>query len=311
MRTAVSDAIDFLLDGDPAIRWQAMRDLQDAPAVTWQAERARVAVDGWGAQFLSHQNSDGGWPRARWTDSVWTMVTLVELGMLPDDDRLTAGFEKVIGWIMPKGQRVSRDDLLKRLDLCHLAFYLRIGSRFCPQDERLPELSDVILRSRLKDGAWNCRIRMKPKTCHSSFHTTFNVLDGLREAAEAGVVSRCRFDEVEAEAVEFMLQHKMYRSDKTGEIVSDRFLDLTYPSHWHYTVLRGLDYIQGTPFIADARLDDALSWLETRRKPGGRWPVEKRIPGVTLFDMEKMGQDSRWNTLRALRVLRRRAQAGA
>ncbi|MHB8637189.1 MAG: hypothetical protein ACYC96_12035 [Fimbriimonadaceae bacterium] len=91
---------------------------------------------------------------------------------------------------------------------------------------------------------------------------------------------------------------------KTGAIIHELFLDLTFPSHWHYTVLRGLDYVRDTPLIKDHRLDDPLSVIEGRRKPNGRWPVEKRIPGITFFDMEKMGQDSRWNTLRALRVLR-------
>ena len=96
----------------------------------------------------------------------------------------------------------------------------------------------------------------------------------------------------------------MFRSDKTGEIVSERFLHLTFPSHWHYTVLRGLDYVRSTPFARDERLGDALEWLVGRRKENGRWIVEKRIPGDTLFEMERLGGESRWNTLRALRVLK-------
>ena len=154
-----------------------------------------------------------------------------------------------------------------------------------------------LLYVRMQDGAWNCRIRQKPKTHHSSFHTTFNVLEGLRAAALAGIISESAFQEVEAQALQFMLAHKMYRSDKTGEIISDRFLHLTYPSHWHYTVLRGLDYMHITPAIADCRLDDPIEYLLHRRDKNGRWPVEKRIPGTTLFDMEKWGGESRWNTL--------------
>jgi hypothetical protein len=119
------------------------------------------------------------------------------------------------------------------------------------------------------------------------------------------VISRDQFEASEARALEFMLQHRLYRSDRTGQVVSDRFLDLTFPSHWHYTVMRGLSYMQATPFILDERLHDPLNWLEGRQKPNGRWPVEKRIPGVTLFEMEPMGKDSRWNTLRSLIVLKR------
>jgi hypothetical protein len=105
-------------------------------------------------------------------------------------------------------------------------------------------------------------------------------------------------------ALEFMLMHKMYRSDRTGEVIQQRFTHLTYPSHWHYTVLRGLDYMRSTSQIADPRVDDPLALLESRRRDNGRWITEKRIPGVTFFDMEKFGGESRWNTLRALRVLK-------
>ena len=103
-----------------------------------------------------------------------------------------------------------------------------------------------------------------------------------------------------------MLQHHMYRSDKTGVIISERFTDLTYPSHWHYTVLRGLDYIRQTDAIDDPRLSDPIALIENQRKPNGRWPLGKRIPGDYLVHMEKVGGDSRWNTLRAMRTLNAR-----
>jgi hypothetical protein len=106
-----------------------------------------------------------------------------------------------------------------------------------------------------------------------------------------------------------MLAHELYRSDRTGEVITDRFTHLTYPWHWHYTVLRGLDYLRLTPAIDDQRLDDPIRLLRDRRKPNGRWPLQKRIPGTLLVEMEKPGKDSRWNTLRALRILRRRDNA--
>lgn len=296
--------IEFLMSGDPVIRWQTMRDLLDRPESDWQAERAKVATQGWGAEFMAHLGPDGNWPNARWTANVWTMTLLVELGIPPNDARFEAAFERVVCRLMPKGKDVPTEVLKTDMDQCHLGFWLRIGSYFHPNDERLPLIANAILSMQFADGGWNCRIRTKPKTNHSSFHTTFNVLEGLREAAAARVIDQKTFQEAESQAIEFMLQHKMYRSDKTGDIVHERFLDLSYPSYWHYTVLRGLDNIRQSQFIRDSRLDDPLSLIESQRKSNGRWIVEKRIPGVTLFDMEKMGQDSRWNTLRALRVLK-------
>jgi hypothetical protein len=130
------------------------------------------------------------------------------------------------------------------------------------------------------------------------------VLENLRMAATRGIVSEQAFRTAEAAALELMLVHRLYRSHRSGEVISERFTELTYPWHWHYTVLRGLDYLRLTPAISDRRLDDALDLLREKRKPNGRWPLQKRIPGTLLVEMEKPGRESRWNTLRALRVLR-------
>jgi len=131
----------------------------------------------------------------------------------------------------------------------------------------------------------------------------------VSECVDAGVASTSRFREYEIKALEVMLAHRMYRLDRTGEIIDERFTYLTFPSHWHYTVLRALDYLRKCPEIGDPRLDDPIALLNSRRGSEGRWPVEKRIPGTTLFDMEKPGGESRWNTLRTLRVLERRQQS--
>jgi hypothetical protein len=190
-----------------------------------------------------------------------------------------------------------------------LGFWLRIGSYFLGKDDRLASVARTVVATALPDGGFNCRVRNFPDTHHSAFATTFNVLEGLSEAVRAGNISQAAFRKSEQQALEFMLAHQLYRSDKTGEIVSDRFTYLTYPSHWHYTVLRALDYMRDTPEIGDPRLKDPIALLESRRKENGRWVTEKRIPGVEHFDMEKWGGESRWNTLRALRVLRAREAA--
>ena len=133
------------------------------------------------------------------------------------------------------------------------------------------------------------------------------MLENVRVAAERGAVLAAGFVEAELPAAEFLLGHSLYRSDHTGEVISTRFTELSYPWHWHYTVLRGLDYLRLTPAIADGRLDDPIDLLLAKRGPNGRWPLEKRIPGTLLVEMEKPGQESRWNTLRALRVLNARS----
>jgi hypothetical protein len=281
--------IEWLLEGDPAIRWQVMRDLLDEPPEVWEAERRRVTEEGWVAEMLTRRTANG-WPRGRWTDAPWSLLVLMACGLPEDDAGARSDAERQLA-------RLEGLDLLKRMDLCHVGFWLGLGAYFLGEDPRLGRLAEAILSVQYADGGWNCQMRNYPDRLHSSFNTTFNVLEGLR-------IAGVDYQDAEARALEFILAHRLYRSDKTGEVISERFTDLTYPWHWHYTVLRGLDYMRLTPAIADERAADALELLRAQRKPNGRWPLQRRIPGTLLVEMEKPGGASRWNTLRVLRVLR-------
>jgi hypothetical protein len=305
-RTSDVTLVDWLLEGDPAIRWQVMRDLLDEPASTWEAERQRVIRTGWVADLLSRQGPDGEWPKGRWTASVWTLLLLVACGLPQSHPSGRAPVERLLERFMPTGEPVDGAFLLGRVDLCHLGFWLGLGAHFVNDDPRLAPLGDAVLSAQYEDGGWNCQMRNYPERRHSSFHTTFNVLENLRIAVARGVVDERAFEAAESRAIEFMLAHRLYRSDKTGAVISERFTHLTYPWHWHYTFLRGLDYLRLTPAIGDDRLADPIQLLLDRRRPNGRWQLQKRIPGTLLVEMERPGGESRWNTLRALRVLRGR-----
>ena len=299
------DTIDWLLAGDPVIRWQVQRDLSGEAEHVWSKERARTVETGWGRAFLDRL-SDGGWPDGRWTGTVWTLLQLMDCGLPPDHRPLASAARLFIDKNFPISRAADPKWLKTRVDLCHLGFWLRIGNYFAAGDTRMADLAPAIIEMQMPDGGFNCQIRNKPYVVHSSFHTTFNVLEGLAEAHRAGAISKKTFRDVEASALEFMLCHQLYRSDRTGAVISERFTHLSYPSHWHYTVLRGLDYMRHTLEIRDARLSDPIELIVKRRKSNGRWIVEKRIPGTEHFDMERQGGESRWNTLRALRVMKAR-----
>lgn len=296
--------VGWLMEGDPVIRWQVMRDLLDSAQAGWQTERERTLSEGWGARFLECRNSDDEWPAGRWTGTPWVLLTLIDCGIPASDERASGVAKRFLDRVLP-GERAESE--AARVDLCHVGFWLRIAAYFAPEDERIPIFVEALLGSQMGDGGWNCQCRKARNVVHSSFHTTFNAVEGLALAADAGLLDRERFRAAEARALEFMLAHRMYKSDKTGAVVSDRFTHLTFPSYWHYTVLRGLDYMRRTPEIHDPRLADAIGLLESQRDVNGRWIVEKRIAGIVHFDMEPLGKPSRWNTLRSLRVLKAHA----
>jgi hypothetical protein len=237
-RASDGTVVDWLLDGDPAIRWQVMRDLLDEPASTWEAERRRVTETGWVADLLSRQGPEGDWPKGRWTDSVWTLLLLVACGLPESYPAGRAPVEKLLGRFMPTGEPVDGAFLLRRVDLCHLGFWLGLGAYFLDDDQRLAPLGQAVLSAQYEDGGWNCQMRNYPERRHSSFHTTFNVLENLRLACSRGAVAERAFHEADARALELMLAHRLYRSDKTGAVISERFTHLTYPWHWHYAFLR-------------------------------------------------------------------------
>jgi hypothetical protein len=196
------------------------------------------------------------------------------------------------------------DKALQQTDLCVYGFYLGLGAVFVPDDPVLPKVAHLLHKAQMADGGWNCRMPRVNGVKHSSFHTTFNVLEGFRLAVEAGFVDPKVFQAAEARALEFMLEHRMFKSDKTGEIVNSHFTEFSYPPRWHYDVLRGMDYIRSTSFRTDPRLADALALIERRRNSDGTWPAQNKHAGKTLFTLESPPRRSRWNTLRALRVLK-------
>jgi hypothetical protein len=195
---------------------------------------------------------------------------------------------------------------LAALDRCIVGMDLSIAAYFGLRDARMDALVENLLTERMPDGAWNCRRQRRPQPHHSSFHTTFNVLEGLRAWLETTPQHALRSDVLHAEksALEFMLQHRLFKSDKTGAIVNHNFTLLSYPHRWHYNVLRGLTYFARLNTPHDERLQDAIELLYRRRSADGTWPVQHKYAGKVFFDMEKVGRPSRWNTLRALRVLR-------
>lgn len=304
------DVLAWLLAGDPAIRWQTLRDLQDAPAPRWQAERQLTLSEGWGARLLPLQAVDGSWGGGiyspKWTSTTYTLLNLCAIGIPNDHAPAQTGAALVLDKLLGPTLDDRFRQKLVECDQCIVGMCLQLAAYFGINDARVDAIVESMLMEVMPDGAWNCRRHRKPKPHHSSFNTTFNVLDGLREWLERVPKHRLRNDVLAAEhgALELMLEHHLFKSDKTGNVINSRFKLLSYPHHWHYDAFRGLAYFARVKAAHDPRLQDAIDLLQSQQNADGTWPLQYKYSGKVYFQMESIGKPSRWNTLRALRVLR-------
>jgi len=290
--------LKWLLDSDPAIRWQVMRDLTGEAPDTIAAERSRVATEGWGAQLLALQSPSGKWDGPQWDlVTLYSLVVLMDLGLDPASKQARKMIDRVDKRVVFKPLN-NRPYLHGETEPCINGRILGIGAYFKEPNDAL---AHQLLGEQLADGGWNCKA---PQSRRSSFHTTICVLEGLlayeRAGRKSAAVTRAR-----RKGESYLLERRMFRSLRTGEIIDKRWLRFSYPTFWHYDVLRGLDYLRNAGIKPDKRVSEAIEIVIERRHQNGRWPLNLRHSEYLPIEMETaIGSASRWNTLRALRVLR-------
>lgn len=315
MAPTADGALRWLLDGDPAIRWQTMRDLVGAPERTFARERARVARDGWGARLLSTQDpggtwaaggtSDGGLYSPKWISTTYTMLLLRDLG-LPENNRSA---RRACALLLDRGLQpdggVGYGAWAKRTrrgETCISGMVLSILSSFNHDDSRLDTIAKHLMGEQMPDGGWNCR---RPAgATHGSVHTTISALEGLHRYELRGRHYSRAARAAQKRGREFLLNHRLFRSHRTGRVIKPAFTRFSFPPRWHYDILRALDYFQAVDAPRDPRLGEAIDIVRGRRREDGTWLLQNRYSGRTWFEMERVGEPSRWNTLRARRVLK-------
>jgi len=315
--TASGTVIDWLLDSDPSIRWQVMRDLLDVPESQWAAERAKVANTGWGARLLAYQDEDGQWAGGSflpsgfdfqewedvgqpWTATAFSLSQLREFGLDPASDPAKRAVDLV--GVNSRWDHASEPYWEGEVEECINGRVAADGAYFGA------DVSPIVGRlvgERLDDGGWNCE-RVNGSV-RSSFASTINVLEGLLEYERAtGGTPESRAARQSGE--EYLLKRSLFRRLSSGEPADEQFLSFLHPNRWRYDVLRALDYFWSAAALTgaepDPRLGEAVDHVRSRRLVDGNWPLDWSMPGRVWFEVDDgAGKPSRWVTLRAMRVL--------
>jgi hypothetical protein len=289
-----------------------MRDLTDAPDEAVAAERAKVATEGWGARLLALQGADGQWGGAAWNhgwnSTMHVLMLLRDLGLDPASDQAHRAVGLVHNGVTWKGCGPPECDdnpfFAGEVEPCINGQVGAVGAYF-GQDVR--GIVDRLLGEQLPDGGWNCEAANG--STRSSFNTTICVLEALIEH-ELRVGSSPEVTEARLRGQEYLLERRLFRRRSTGEVIEDRkardapWTCFAFPTWWHYDVLRGLEYLRRAGVAPDDRVAEAIGLVESKRDGDGRWPLEIRHPGQMPVEIDEgEGRPSRWNTLRALRVL--------
>ncbi|WP_194914078.1 hypothetical protein [Catenulispora rubra] len=315
------DVVDWLLDSDPAIRWQVLRDLADAPAEQVAAERARVVSDGWGGRLLALQRPDGKWPTGtptfssekaaqwwrsmdasrqgtlfpEWTSIAWSLTLMRLFGVEPGDPAVRDAVARVHA--NARWEHDGEPFFSGEVEPCINGRAVALGAYYGVD---VTAVVARLLGEQMADGGWNCE--QENGSTRGSFHTTIEVLEGLTEY-ERAVGGGPQLSEALRRGQEYLLRRRMFRRLSTGEPMA--WLEFSYPTFWHYDVLRGLDYLRAAGVAPDERVTEAVELVRGKQDTEGRWPLENPHPGDMHFAIDDgEGKPSRWNTLRALRVLR-------
>jgi hypothetical protein len=296
--------LEWLLEGDIAVRYQTRRDLLHRNDVHLQE---RIAREGEGAALLASRHADGHWGRGfyqpKWTSSHYTLLELKNLGL----SRRHPSARDTVALILQteKGQDggLNPSSTVKQSDACVNGMALNYASYFGAEELSLASIVDFLLGQRLPDGGFNCRLN-RTGARHSSVHTTVCVMEGFTEYQRSGYQYRAlELLSAQADAIEFLLRHHLYRSERTGRVMNPEFTRLHHPARWHFDVLRGLDALTDAGTAYDPRMDDALQMVRSRRKADGRWVANTAYPGQTHTTPPQPGQPNRWISLIASRVL--------
>lgn len=301
-----SDLTEWLLAGDLSIVYQTQRDLLGFPESKLRPVQRRIALEGWGKSFLDRQGPDGHWGRGpyqpKWICTHYTLMDLKNLGIESENAQCRKATRQLLSIKTGKDGGVNYARTVEYSDVCINGMILNMAAYFVPEAGELVGLVDYILGHQFKDGGWNCEYYLG--ATHSSVHSTIGILEGLSQYKSSDL--KHRREEVGrsiGKGIEFLLRHRLFKSETTGTPIDPKMTKFSYPYRWKYDVLRSLELLAEDGIGYDERMADGIEHLLHKRRSDGKWLLQQKHPGQTHFEMEEVGKPSRWNTLRALKVL--------
>lgn len=299
--------IQWLMDGDVSIQYQVQRDLLGNNDFNL---RKRIEFEGFGKRLLEKQQPDGHWGGGyyhyKWINTHYTLLEFRRLSIIPNQKILMITNKIADDYKTKDGGITPNAHIWEFSDVCVNGMLLFCMCNFGIDEAKLQSVIDFIIKQQLPDGGFNCNFNYKKYGAkHSSLHSTVSLIEGINEYVENGYTYRLdELRKIRNEAIEFILIHRLFKSDRTGDIINKNFLMMSYPPRWKYDILRALEALMNAGIEYDPRMEGAFEVIYKKRRKDGTWPVQNKHAGKVHFDMEKTGGPSRWNTLRVLRVLR-------
>jgi hypothetical protein len=316
------DILEWLLEGDVSVQYQVHRDLLDSPERTLSKFKARIPKEGWGKEFLDRRQADGWWPgwySPKWTSTHYTLLELADIGMdLSGAETREVCRDYVNGmWADGAYDRKRR----RWFDACIAAMLVIIASKsgLKGSEKSVEGIVDYLLEKTMPDGGWNCGWWREPESRKSSVHTTISVLEAFRDLDGRGregipafprkenAVRSYRREErlaAEGKAAALLMRRRVFMKLSSDDPIKPSFMKASFPCRWHFDYLRALEWFASVGRPRERAMDPALSLLRESRLPDGTWSLQLRHSGEFHFHMERVGKPSRWDTLRALRVIR-------
>lgn len=298
--------IEWLLDSDPSIRWQVLRDIVGANRETVTRERQKIATEGWGFKLLSFQDAAGRWGgqlyNNKWLSTTYTLLLLRQIGLEPSHHQAYLACKALLDGGFRENGGINYAKTVNWIDNGVTGMILGILAYFGFPDNRIHAIVEYLLSQQMPDGRW------EPVAGNEQINYTFDgtilVLEGLREYEKQFSTRARSVIEAQRKGQDFLLCHKLYKGRRTDEVVNKKMILFSFPPRWHYDVLVALDYFWDCQTEKDERLRDAIDIVKAKRNQNGSWNLQNRHAGKTFFEMEEVGKASKWNTLRALRVLK-------